>query len=142
MPAHPSSLPARSRALAASILLAAAPPDLPLILLPSTPDASVLAQPEPAADTTRALRPLRVDVAGLAGLGVGACALWALGTAAPDAAPHAMRTPNRIGFALAGTGAIATLASLLLPGQPPVAGVRAYLMIGPGGAGVTVAARF
>ncbi len=144
MTTHPSSIArARSSALAASLLLSASPPDLALLLMPSAPGASAFEQAQPAPEgADRALRPLRVDHAGLAGLGVGACAIWALGTAAPDAAPRALRTPHPHGVAVAGTGVLATLASLLLPGEPPVAGVRAFLMVGPGGGGIAVAARF
>ena len=111
MPVQPAQ---RARSVAASILLAAAPlPDLSLVLLPSPPDAGTLAQatPAPASSSVpegaaRIARALHLDPSAVAGLALGAGALWALGPASPPASPRATCAPNAVGFALAGTGAL------------------------------------
>ncbi len=154
MPVQPAP---RARSIAASLVLAAAPlPDFSLLLLPSTPDAATLALAEPAPEATlppeavpvpertaRIARALHLDPSAIAGLALGAGALWAVGPDFPPPDPRATCVPNAVGFALAGTGALGVLASMWLPRENPrVADVRAFVVVGPGGVGFVVAARF
>ena len=151
MPSH------RARSLAGSLLLAAAPlPDLSFLLLPSPPDADTLGLATPAPEATappeaipvpesaaRVARALHVDPSAVAGLAVGAGALWALGIDVPPRSPAATCVPNAVGVAVTTTGALGTLASMWLPREDRrVADVRAFVMVGPGGVGFVVAARF
>jgi hypothetical protein len=153
MPTHPSH---RARSLAASLALAAPLPDLSLLLLPSPPDAETLALATPAPEATappeavpvpesaaRVARALHVDPSAVAGLAVGAGALWAMGTDVPPRAAGATWVPNAVGFAVGTSGALGTLATVWLPpADRLVADVRAFVVVGPGGAGFVVAARF
>ena len=117
------------------------PPELSVLVLPSAPGASELALVTPgpvtdSGDVSRAARPL-------ASVGAGACALWATRADWPSAKPPVVWPGSAAGFAVTGVSVLTVLGSALLAReQAPVVGVHALVVLGPGGAGVGVAAGF
>lgn len=125
---------APSRAVARS---AKAPAELSLILLPHAPGADNLTLGSPASgDAPRRARPFTRVAAG-------AIALWATHPEWPAPGPRRLRPEAAAGFAIAGAGVLIVLAGTwLAKGDMPVDRVHTVLLIGPGGAGVGLAARF
>ena len=123
---------------------ARAPPDLPFpfLLLPGAPGASELSLSQVTSpDWARYSAPWPALLG--VGVGAGATAVWA--SHVPLVPPVRIRTTAQ-GVALAavtGMSALGVLISSALPAPArPLRDVRALLMVGPGGVGLTVAVPF
>jgi hypothetical protein len=124
------------------VTVLAAAPVIDVALLPYPPGNEDLGRAGPAANAGER-SPLSPAGRALLGAGFGACAILASSAAWPSPEPIAPRVEAGVGFALASASAAGALLVAQVARAPlPVVGLHAILVLGPGGAGLSLAGRF